>query len=85
MENERLDGIVFEKDEVEILDTPKALPPIVNITNAPEPKALLFEKYEEVWFKAWIATATASNSTTTTSAKTWADSCLEEFKKRFGK
>jgi hypothetical protein len=38
---------------------------------------------ERVWLDAWIAVATASNSTTSKTATLWADVCLREFDERF--
>jgi hypothetical protein len=40
---------------------------------------------EEVWLRAWVAVAASSNCVSKDSADRWADHCLEQFKKRFGK
>ena len=38
---------------------------------------------QEVWLRAWVAYTSSSNSTKCLYASEWADSCLEDFKRRF--
>jgi len=57
----------------------KQSPTIVHVEQNKE----LFSRYEKVWLDAWCSVARASNSTSTDSAKNWADSCLKAFKERF--
>lgn len=46
-----------------------------------EPYSLTRE--EKVWFGAWTACATAFGTRERTVATSWADHCLEQFRKRF--
>lgn len=55
--------------------------PILNITTPLPP----LNAREEIWVKAWVHVAAASNSTNVNTATNWADVCLADFDKRFPK
>lgn len=40
---------------------------------------------EEIWIRAWVAVASASNCTNPASPRNWADGCLNAFRERFNK
>ena len=39
--------------------------------------------FQDVWIKAWCDVARSDNCTSMDSPTKWADTCLEDFKKRF--
>lgn len=41
------------------------------------------EMRKELWIRAWVGTASASNCTNKTAADKWADHALEQFDRRF--
>jgi hypothetical protein len=73
MEAENNQERLIKESNPGLFNSPYAIEPTPKITR------------EEVWMKAWCAVANASNCATSESARNWADKCLIEFDKRFGK
>jgi len=47
--------------------------------------SISIEEKKDVWLRAWVATASSSNTSKSSTPTYWADICLEEYLQRFDK